>query len=129
MPKISVRIFSLLVGLVFVHQVACKPYLPPVVHDVIDCVAADQGKLSDLALELAPLVIAGDWSAIKARAISAGPTIGGCVLAVLVQRYLAPPAGTSVPPPDLSIAAKQALETFRNEQAGNATYRTAIGDL
>lgn len=100
----------------------------PVVSAIVDCGKEDQAKLEALALQLSPLVFGGkpNWSAVYDQAVSAGATIGGCVLADLVQTYL---GGRMAVPADESWSARNALEKFRADVAGGATFRTAKGDL
>ena len=136
MPKITARavqILALLVGLVAGYSlVGCDKYVRPIAHATIDCLAVEIRKdIVEFKDQIDPLLDGQhpDWKLIEARAINAGKTVGGCVLAEAVQRFLAPPAGTAVPPPDDAVAARDVLERFRNKYAGNATFKTASGDL
>ena len=67
-----------------------------------------------------------DWACVETKAISAGKVIGGCALAELVQQYLSDTKLTAEPG---SWAPRDALEHFRHDAAGNATFHTASGDL
>ncbi len=102
-----------------------KPYLPPVTHPIVDCVAeasADQLVVSWLSRR-------PGWDVVKDEAITAGITIGGCAFAAYLQKYLAPASGTAVPPPEDALDAKSAFEGYRNVYANNSTFRFKSGDL
>lgn len=92
---------------------------------IIDCTKANQASIEALILEFRSLLQgnAPDWSAVEARAIAAGETIGGCALAELVTGE-AKPAGLRS-----ADQGRATLEDFRARAAGGATFRTARGDL
>lgn len=104
--------------------------------DVVDCTKQDAAKLEALALELGCKVasgvisectaLSGDWTSIETKAEAAGVAIGGCVLAMIVQQYLAKPRALPV---EQTHAAHDALETFRTRKAHGSTFHTASGDL
>lgn len=103
--------------------------VPVVVNAVIDCTVQNQGQITALIGEFKTLLSGQmpDWSAIYQRAKNAGKAIGGCALAQLVQDYL----GNRAAPPPMADSwnANNTLERFRREEAGNATFKTAKGDL
>lgn len=102
---------------------------PVVVNAVVDCTLENQGQIAALIGEFKTLLNGQlpDWSAIYQRAKQAGKSIGGCALAELVQDYL---GNKAAPPPQAdSWNAFNTLERFRREQASNATFHTAKGDL
>lgn len=117
-------------GAALATQPACPgPGPAPVIADVvIDCLGDNRAQIDALLLELSPLLALSspDWSAVYQRAKQAGRDVGGCALAELVQRYL---GGRTAVPDSESWRARDALERFRNVEAGNATFRTAYGDL
>ena len=95
---------------------------------VIDCTLADAQQTAALLDELKP-ILAGNpinWSAVEEKAINAGETIGGCVLATLVQDAL---GGTKATQANTSWAARGALEDFRSKHANGAIFHTKKGDL
>ncbi len=98
---------------------------------VIDCVAADRAQITAVMLSFTPLISgdAPDWLGVENRAIAAGETIGGCALAELVQGFLAPPVGRAAPAASNGNLARAALEDFRTQHAGGATFHTPVGDL
>jgi hypothetical protein len=102
---------------------------PVVVNAVIDCTVQNQSQITALIAEFKTLLVGQlpDWSAIYQRAKNAGKAIGGCALAELVQGYL----GNRAAPPPMADSwnANNALERFRREEAGNATFHTAKGDM
>lgn len=103
--------------------------VPVVVNAVIDCTIQNQGQIGALVAEFTTLLSGQlpDWAAIYQRAKNAGKAIGGCALAQVVQSYL---GNRSAPPPQAdSWNAFNTLERFRREEAGNATFHTAAGDL
>lgn len=108
----------------------CKPYVGPVAHIVVDCLAQDQGKLEALAMELLPLLLGGspDWTTFKDKAIGAGVDVGGCVAADLIQKYLAPPPGNAAPSPENGQAARVAMDEIR-AQFNGASFKTQAGTL
>jgi hypothetical protein len=100
-------------------------------HALIDCGKADPAILADALSDLASL-LAGqspDWNAIEQQAELHGEKIGGCAIAELVQRYLAPEPGRSAPAPESGRAASAALERFRASVAHGATFRVGGSDL
>lgn len=111
-------------------QAACPPIGPnPVTTVVIDCTLQNREQIASLIAEFRPLITgqAPDWAAVYQRAKNAGRAIGGCALAELVQDYL---GNRMAPPPQAdSWNAFQALERFRREEAGDATFKTAKGNL
>jgi hypothetical protein len=112
-----------------VPQLGCPGPIPVVVNAVVDCTLANQDQITALIGEFKTLLSGQmpNWSAIYQRAKSAGKSIGGCALAELVQDYL---GNRTAPPPQAdSWNANSALERFRREEAGNATFHTAKGDL
>ncbi|MEX2716769.1 MAG: hypothetical protein Q6370_010750 [Candidatus Sigynarchaeota archaeon] len=101
----------------------------PTVNAIIDCTLQNQEQITQLIAEFRPLLEGArpDWQVVYQRAKNAGKAIGGCALAQLVQEYL---GNRAAPPPQAdSWNAFRALERFRREEAGNATFRTAAGDL
>ena len=114
-----------IIALVFALQVGCPgPGPGPVIGGaVIDCLGANRSQIDSILTELSPLLTTGrpDWSAIYQRAKGAGRDIGGCVIAELVQNYL---GGTRAPEAAEGWNAHEALEKFRREEAGGATFKT-----
>lgn len=106
---------------------ACGPAKNPTVT-IIDCTKADAAQTAALLDELKPLLAGNsiDWTAVEAKAVSAGETIGGCVLATIVQDTL---GGTKATPVDNSWAARTALEDFRSHHANGAIFHFANKDL
>lgn len=110
-------------------DVGCPgPVTSAAIGAVVDCTAQNQDQLTGLLAELRPLLggQSPDWLAVYTRAKQAGGTIGGCALATLAQDYLGKRTLT------MSRAeggARQTFERFRREEAGNATFRTARGDI
>lgn len=101
----------------------------PIGAAVVDCTLENQGQITALIGEFKTLLSGQlpDWSAIYQRAKQAGKSIGGCALAELVQDYL---GNKAAPPPQAdSWTANNTLERFRREEAANATFHTAKGDL
>lgn len=108
---------------------ACHSNVGPVIgQTVIDCVSADRAKIDALLGEFKPLLTtdAMSWPDVYQRAKEAGTAVGGCFLAELVQSYL---GGKMAPATGDGWTARQTLEDFRAKEAGNATFRTANGDL
>lgn len=102
---------------------------PVVVNAIIDCTRENQDQINSLIGEFTTILHGQmpDWSVIYQRAKNAGKAIGGCALAQVVQNYL---GNRAAPPPQAdSWNAFNALDRFRREEAGNATFRTAKGDL
>jgi hypothetical protein len=96
----------------------------------IDCLKEDQAKLVEIVGTLWSIFAgSGSWTDVEAQAIAAGKSLGGCALAEVVQKYLAPPKGRAAPPADQGRAARQALEDFRTTQVGGATFVTSMGAL
>ena len=85
---------------------------------VVDCAKQDTVKLQEVTAELAPLVFGftPDWKEIKSKTQKAGVAIGGCVLAKLVNDYLARPRAL-----EKSEGAYETLESFRS-QNGNVSW-------
>lgn len=108
----------------------CKKDPIVVAHVVIDCIAQDQGKLGSLAAELLPLISGSspDWAAFYQKAKDAGVSIGGCVAADLINRYLAPPPGNAAPSPEAGKLARETMDKLRAD-FGGATFKTAQGEL
>lgn len=129
MPRLILLVlFSL--GLVTTNASCPGPGPAPVVIGaVVDCTLQNQEQIAALIGEFRTLLSGQlpDWSAIYQRAKQAGKAIGGCALAELVQDYLGNKA--SPPPQADSWTANNTLERFRREEAGNATFHTAKGDL
>jgi hypothetical protein len=120
-------------ALVLVFASSCKkcsdgPVVP--VATIIDCLQQDQGKLGSLAAELLPLITGSspDWATFYAKAKAAGVSIGGCVAADLINRYLAPPPGNAAPSPEAGQAARSTMEKLRTD-FGGATFKTSQGTL
>jgi hypothetical protein len=113
--------FLILLGL----ATACPgPGPGPVIGGaVINCLGESRPQIDAILTELSPLLTTGrpDWSAIYQRAKGAGTSIGGCVIAELVQSYL---GGTRAPEATEGWNAHEALEKFRREEAGGATFKT-----
>jgi hypothetical protein len=101
----------------------------PIVNAIVDCTIENQDRISALVAEFTPLISGQlpDWPAVYQRAKQAGKAIGGCALATLVQNYL----GNRSAPPSQADGwnSYNTLERFRREEAGNATFHTAAGDL
>lgn len=123
--------FAAIIAGVYITVSACGGRPIPIAHTVIDCINENHDAKDKLEAELMPLIVGvkPDWSAVGDKALDAGVKVGGCVLAELVQRYLAPPAGRMAPAVDEGHAARDALEQFRAKHASGATFRTAAGDL
>lgn len=119
---------ALAVGL-SIPNAGCPGPVPVVTNAVIDCTIQNQSQIAALIAEFRTLISgqAPDWSIVYQRAKNAGKAIGGCALAEIVQEYL---GNRSAPPAQAdSWNASNALERFRREEAGNATFHTAKGDL
>ena len=121
------RLISLLVA--FTLSFSCKPtYIDPVTHDEVACSQlppADLDYVVTLVATLASMI--PDWGAIQARAIQEGVARGGCAIAALVNRYLAPPKGIAVPPPEESIKARDALEAVRKHFGNKVVWVNSAG--
>jgi hypothetical protein len=120
-------------ALVLVFASSCKkcsdgPVVP--VATIIDCLQQDQGKLGSLAAELLPLITGSspDWATFYQKAKDAGVSIGGCVAADLINRYLAPPPGNAAPSPEAGKVARDTMEKLRTD-FGGAKFKTAQGQL
>jgi hypothetical protein len=85
---------------------------------VVDCAKQDTVKLQEITAELAPLVFGftPDWKEVRARTQKAGVALGGCVLAKLVNDYLARPRAL-----ENSESAYSVLEKFRADN-GNVSW-------
>lgn len=97
---------------------------------IVDCLQQDQGKIGSLAAELLPLITGAnpDWAQFYAKAKDAGVSIGGCVAAELINKYLAPPPGNAAPSPEAGKVARDTMERLRAD-FGGATFKTAQGQL
>jgi len=104
------------------------PVVP--VAAIIDCLQQDQGKLGSLAAELLPLITGSspDWATFYQKAKDAGVSIGGCVAAELINKYLAPPPGNAAPSPEAGKVARDTMEKLRTD-FGGAKFKTAQGQL
>jgi hypothetical protein len=104
------------------------PVIPVVA--IIDCLAQDQAKIGSLAAELLPLITGAnpDWAQFYQKAKDAGVSIGGCVAAELINRYLAPPPGNAAPSPEAGRLARDTMEKLRTD-FGGAKFKTAQGQL
>ena len=122
-----------LVGVVLVVNVAGCKHAGPIVeegaHAIIDCAKQNQDDIGAVISGLRPLLDGDrpDWGRMYDDAKAAGASIGGCALAELVQRYLAPAPGRMAPAPELGHAARDTLERFRAAVANGASFRTADG--
>lgn len=129
---------SMLVGAVLVggsFMASCGPNSPnvvgPVVTGTIDCTIDNGGQIAALLASLKPAPGQKiDWHLVYSKARAAGTTIGGCVIAQLVQEYLTSStyASTSGSGDD-GWDGYGAFEKFRLEEAHGATFHTAHGDL
>lgn len=102
-------------------------------HAIVDCTKANEGELKATADALWDALAHGaSWSVVEDKAIGAGVTIGGCALALTVQRY-GDQGAQSFTGQSVATGAREdahrALEDFRAKHAGGATFRTAGGDL
>lgn len=97
---------------------------PVIGNSVVDCLGNNRPQIDAIIGELSPLLTTGhpDWAAVYQRAKMAGMSIGGCVLAELVQNYL---GGTRAPEASEGWNAHEALEKFRREEAGGASFKTS----
>ena len=122
----------LAIALVLVFASSCKKCDGPVVPvaTIIDCLQQDQGKLGSLAAELLPLITGGspDWATFYQKAKDAGVSIGGCVAADLINRYLAPPPGNAAPSPEAGKLARETMDKLRAD-FGGASFKTSQGTL
>jgi hypothetical protein len=123
-----------LLALALVFASSCKDCgkgpIGPAVNVVIDCLMQDQGKIGSLSAELLPLISGAspDWATFQSKAEAAGISIGGCVAAALIQKYLAPPPGNAAPSPEAGQAARATMESLRKKFNG-ATFTTDQGVL
>lgn len=127
--QLAVLTLLLSLNIVILAQPACPGPTPVVVNAVVDCTVQNQDQITSLLAEFKTLLSGQmpDWVAIYQRAKNAGKAIGGCALAELVQDYL---GNRAAPPPQAdSWNAYNTLERFRREEAANATFHTAKGDL
>ena len=110
-------------ALVCILLAACPAHPNGPKQIAIDCLGVNRPQIASLLTELTPLVNMNrpDWPAVYQRAKTAGTSIGGCVLAELVQSYL---GGTRAPEPGEGWTAHETLEKFRAEEANNATFKT-----
>ena len=106
----------------------CKASPVEVAHVVVDCIAQNRSDMDALAAQLLPLIATGDWAGFYAKAKDAGVSIGGCVAAELVQKYLAPPPGRAAPSPEAGKLARDTMEKLRRDFNG-ATFKTSQGEL
>ncbi len=133
-PKVTAtRYVSILCVLVLAGSLQPACTTPAVVTAggvAIDCLKEDQAKLVEIVGTLWSIFAgSGSWTDVEAQAIAAGKSLGGCALAEVVQKYLAPPKGRAAPPADQGRAARAALEDFRTTQVGGATFVTSMGAL
>lgn len=109
---------------------ACKPGgIGPVFGGaIIDCVS--KAEVKPIVDKMRPLLEGAevDWDKILADAQIQGLEVGGCVVAELVQHYLAPAPGRRAPAPEAGQRARAALASARDKVNG-ATFRTQLGDL
>ena len=123
-----------LLALALVFASSCKDCgkgpIGPAVNVVIDCLMQDQGKIGSLSAELLPLISGAspDWATFYQKAKDAGVSIGGCVAADLINRYLAPPPGNAAPSPEAGQAARATMDKLRAD-FGGATFKTSQGTL
>lgn len=96
------------------------------VEALVDCTKASRDKIEALGIEMIAALGGGGWQAVKEQAVNAGIEVGGCALAELVQSVL---SGRKALAPDESWTARRAFDDYRRTVAGNATFRTAGGDL
>lgn len=108
---------------IIISQASCPNPGPvgPAVNAIIDCLGANRPQIDKLLNEFRPLLGGGSlsWTDIKLRATQAGKDVGGCFIMELGQLYL---AGTRAAPD--AQAAHDALEAFRKDVAGGATFKT-----
>jgi len=120
---------------------ACPPKMPPDaparVASIIDCSTADARATitADVAEQKARL-LAGtmSWDDVYARSKSyvvtkgkeIGVKIGGCIIAELVQWVLGQRGGPIASSAEASWRPYNTLKTFREKEAGGATFETVI---
>lgn len=120
---------------------ACPPKMPPdapeKVAAIIDCSTADARATitADVADQKAKL-LAGttNWTDVYARSKSyvmtqskeIGVKIGGCIIAELVQWVLGQRGGPIASSAEASWEPYNTLKTFREREAGGATFETVI---
>jgi hypothetical protein len=128
-PPLAAVALSILMNVLAVTASCPGPGPVPVVSEIVDCTRQNQTQISSLIGEFRPLINgqAPDWPEVYQRAKQAGKAIGGCALSTLVQEYL----GNRAAPPSQANGwnAFNTLDRFRREEANNATFRTAAGDL
>jgi len=131
LPKAIVVGLALAIGVA--SAASCKPWSDVVDSKpgaaVIECGLLSKGTLDSATKEIAAAVFVGQvpkWSAAYDKAKTFGRDVVGCVLAELVQSYL---SGRKAMPVAESHAARDALERYRAEHVGGATFRTSAGDL
>lgn len=111
--------------LLAVSLTACpNPGPAPVIGtSIIDCLGAERPQVDALLAELLPLIQLQrpDWAAVYQRAKQAGRSIGGCVIAELVQGYLSGTRATGTTAGGWD--AHETLEQFRATEAGGATFQ------
>lgn len=117
--------FALAVGTVF----ACGTLGSQVKDDIVDCTAGDiPYAVAAIVSFLDPLLTGDkpDWNNIEIKAENAGGRVGGCVLADLVDKYLAKkkalPPGVADPRDP-----RPTLDAFRAKVAPGKSYKTAGG--
>lgn len=95
---------------------------------IIDCTKTNLGELESAAKEIAPLLAGLDpkWDAAADKAKGFAVNVGGCVLFDLAQKYLS--KRQAIDSAD-SREAYGAIEAYRADVAGGATFRTELGDL
>jgi hypothetical protein len=117
MLKRSVCLLSIVIGVAL--QSACGP-VTTAGRAVIDCVKADQSKISAalIKLESAP-----SWDAIEAVTIALGETIGGCALVALIDQHFSPKTTERVVG---GTSGRPTLERVRSS-FGGVTWQTSAG--
>lgn len=120
-------VFLLVFGVAIpaVVTTSCGPSGPTAVigQTTIDCTTANLASVASLFSDLKSKILnGGSWTAVENDAKSAGAAIGGCALVALVQDYLG--SKGSAPDKASGKAAHDALEHFRANVAGGATFHT-----
>jgi F0F1-type ATP synthase membrane subunit c/vacuolar-type H+-ATPase subunit K len=99
---------------------------------VVDCTQASAPALGALVDEF-KVLLSGDrpnWDSIKAKAIAAGVTIGGCALAIVVAgEETEPVARRTESLIDPRHEGRAVLEEYRRAYAGGAAFRLPSGEL